>query len=837
MRSSAGDAVDRVSVVSSKFLGRTSLTLSSGMPQVITPDQYDSTTKESLWSLEENQEYFSNTGSNWGAVCRQLQKSPSEGFERYSPVANDISSRSNLKRRRSSCADIAVHGLVGTSSKSDPDSPCKQKRHRRTAAEIERGFRCPSPSCHKAYGTEGALKMHIRIKHPSMASPSTVLRSPQVMINTNVMQQLAVPTYFQDDSPNSPTAFSPYSPEDSPGFENSTIPNTLKLEPPSFSSSTPLPSPVPSLKKEIPLEDVNVPSHSLRVPSTPSLHSSAPSLLENWGTSLACSDRIRYSNVPVLMLKVGNWHKGTMFGGDIMAKFLYEERKFVWELYAVTTSVATFFVRMDISFDSVVGVGYETIQDTAALTIDVNCPPTFYHAEIAPHQPVTWRSLAVDASSGDIFTSRRHVLQFGKEAVCQPLIHLFQVEPRLHNLTRSFTDHDSNIYPPQFSIFPTKLNSSLTNLINNISSIANTNVASMANTTTNIANMANTNVASMANTTTLSPRLATNISNYINTHSLPNFSNSSHNFSNTLHGPPNFSNNLHFNNNDNNNKNNNNNNDSIKLSSGGVSQPSPISDGERDSSGLTTTTITTTTTTTTVTRATNNNNNNNTNEDTDDDDRSVSDCYPEKNRLFFGAFNSTADSHTTAQQQQQPTADEIYNANKNYNNKIHKLYQAQKTYKAFGTSDTNFLESSSFLHPHHPHAPGGLMTTKGEQELPTPTTDYSPKADEYNTPEHNYSSATVPMQNVQSHCKCNVDCASAYECACIKGLDSCGPLCGCAHYECGNPLNNDTAFPTQVPSHPQPGLAISMEMEMRPGFEATEIIGMGSGVGMELAFV
>lgn len=40
-----------------------------------------------------------------------------------------------------------------------------KKRHRRTAQEIERKFRCEVTSCGKAYGSEGALKMHVRLKH------------------------------------------------------------------------------------------------------------------------------------------------------------------------------------------------------------------------------------------------------------------------------------------------------------------------------------------------------------------------------------------------------------------------------------------------------------------------------------------------------------------------------------------------------------------------------------------------------------------------------------------------------------------------------------------------
>ena len=42
----------------------------------------------------------------------------------------------------------------------------KKKRHRRTAEEIERMFKCPYAPCTKSYGSEGSLSQHIKLKHP-----------------------------------------------------------------------------------------------------------------------------------------------------------------------------------------------------------------------------------------------------------------------------------------------------------------------------------------------------------------------------------------------------------------------------------------------------------------------------------------------------------------------------------------------------------------------------------------------------------------------------------------------------------------------------------------------
>jgi len=46
---------------------------------------------------------------------------------------------------------------------------CQQPRKRRKASQIERLYKCLERICNRSYGTEGALKMHIKLKHPGVA--------------------------------------------------------------------------------------------------------------------------------------------------------------------------------------------------------------------------------------------------------------------------------------------------------------------------------------------------------------------------------------------------------------------------------------------------------------------------------------------------------------------------------------------------------------------------------------------------------------------------------------------------------------------------------------------
>eukprot|EP00830_Metopus_es_P017276 TRINITY_DN560_c0_g3_i1.p1 TRINITY_DN560_c0_g3~~TRINITY_DN560_c0_g3_i1.p1 ORF type:complete len:176 (-),score=28.26 TRINITY_DN560_c0_g3_i1:12-539(-) len=49
-----------------------------------------------------------------------------------------------------------------------------KKRHRRTAEEIERHYKCPVPGCMRSYGAEGSLTQHIKMKHKDFLPDSNI---------------------------------------------------------------------------------------------------------------------------------------------------------------------------------------------------------------------------------------------------------------------------------------------------------------------------------------------------------------------------------------------------------------------------------------------------------------------------------------------------------------------------------------------------------------------------------------------------------------------------------------------------------------------------------------
>lgn len=67
-------------------------------------------------------------------------------------------------------ADVSVP--KGAEGAGKPPGKVKKRRHRRTAAEIERTHACTYPGCSKAYGSESSLNQHIRLKHSKVNSAS-----------------------------------------------------------------------------------------------------------------------------------------------------------------------------------------------------------------------------------------------------------------------------------------------------------------------------------------------------------------------------------------------------------------------------------------------------------------------------------------------------------------------------------------------------------------------------------------------------------------------------------------------------------------------------------------
>ncbi|CEG35392.1 Zinc finger C2H2-type/integrase DNA-binding domain [Plasmopara halstedii] len=101
---------------------------------------------------------------------------------KQSRLDGDVAMFDDLKQRRTKKADkltifntlkIETQHIKDNTEKNDKktasSSSTSKKRRRRSAAEIDRKFKCSVKGCPKAYGSEGSLIHHQRVKHPELA--------------------------------------------------------------------------------------------------------------------------------------------------------------------------------------------------------------------------------------------------------------------------------------------------------------------------------------------------------------------------------------------------------------------------------------------------------------------------------------------------------------------------------------------------------------------------------------------------------------------------------------------------------------------------------------------
>jgi len=112
-----------------------------------------------------------------------------------------------------------------------------------------------------------------------------------------------------------------------------------------------------------------------------------------------------------------------------MAKFSYEERKFIWEIYNLNQS----FSKVEVLFDEVTLLQYVVHPDGfATILMEAANLPMFFVGNFMLHKPPTWKPSG-DFTKGGL-AATQHVLYFLHESLALPFQHLLRVEPRFKEL-------------------------------------------------------------------------------------------------------------------------------------------------------------------------------------------------------------------------------------------------------------------------------------------------------------------------------------------------------------------------------------------------------------------
>jgi hypothetical protein len=91
-------------------------------------------------------------------------------------------SESPIPKKRSS---TEIVNPIASEDISNTEVKTKPKKRRRKRDEIERSFKCPINGCTKSYGSEGALKTHVKLKHSVESIPGSNSPNVYAKVRTN----------------------------------------------------------------------------------------------------------------------------------------------------------------------------------------------------------------------------------------------------------------------------------------------------------------------------------------------------------------------------------------------------------------------------------------------------------------------------------------------------------------------------------------------------------------------------------------------------------------------------------------------------------------------------
>lgn len=360
-----------------------------------------------------------------------------DGFDSARSDGSNISTGSALSspRSNSSLSTMMRDALTLDSSSANPNDAdgergnrkddsnklkAKKKRVRRTATEIERNWKCEL--CGKSYGSEGALKTHLKLKHPGVKIP----KKEDMYGGNGPARYLAPQTLAMPFG--TPSFMPSLKPDDPASRRAQSLPaykRGLSGVGTAKAGSTALAAASTS-DALIKTEDASSASGSL--PSSPVF-----TPVTSPGANGPDDDRMSTVPgtvyVPALMYQCGSYQRQSSFCGDLVLAVNLTERKLAWDVFAVNS-----LLRMEISFDDIATMGIEPQNDTNCIVLlNLSKPPTFFCGWSEPHTPTVWVRVN-DFTGNQAVRFRHHVFCFLNTALSEPLNRLFEQEPRLKKL-------------------------------------------------------------------------------------------------------------------------------------------------------------------------------------------------------------------------------------------------------------------------------------------------------------------------------------------------------------------------------------------------------------------
>lgn len=144
------------------------------------------------------------------------------------------------------------------------------------------------------------------------------------------------------------------------------------------------------------------------------------------------TEKLKASNFPALLLKIGSWERISRHEGDLVAKCYYAKKKIVWEVLDGALKS-----KIEVQWSDIEAIRATIVDDQPGiLEIELNQPPQFFReTNPQPRKHTLWNP-ASDFTGGQAPAFRRHYVQFPPGTLDKHYEKLLQCDHRLLELSR-----------------------------------------------------------------------------------------------------------------------------------------------------------------------------------------------------------------------------------------------------------------------------------------------------------------------------------------------------------------------------------------------------------------
>ncbi|KAJ3699050.1 hypothetical protein LUZ61_002755 [Rhynchospora tenuis] len=165
----------------------------------------------------------------------------------------------------------------------------------------------------------------------------------------------------------------------------------------------------------------------------PKTNSDSSKKKEDKSSSVASSnERLKASNFPANVLRIGKWECVSRYEGDLVAKCYYAKHKLVWEVLDGGLKS-----KIEIQWSDITGIKATCPEDgPGTLDVVLARPPLFFkETDPQPRKHTLWQATS-DFTGGQASINRRHFLQCPSGLLSKNFEKLVQCDPRLHLLSQ-----------------------------------------------------------------------------------------------------------------------------------------------------------------------------------------------------------------------------------------------------------------------------------------------------------------------------------------------------------------------------------------------------------------